>query len=150
MSGPKCKIWWDTNVQSYHVSTPYNPEFVAALKQLIPVSDRHFDFDAKIWVFTERFFGPVSRLAKTIWPNPGEIVIIDRVTTDRASQPTAVEKKPLSNLCQEFLEVLPFDAAQSAYKKAALLLHPDRGGDMEKMATLNALWNRLRKEIYKQ
>jgi hypothetical protein len=146
----KCKIWWDPEVQSYHVSTPYNQNFVAAIKQLIPATFRHFDDQAKIWVFAEQYYKPVKHLAEKIWAQPGEVNCIDRATVEAAQTPVHVEKKPIADVCEAFVRVLPFDAALSAYRKAATLLHPDKGGDMEKMAQLNMLWNRLQKEVYKQ
>ena len=48
------------------------------------------------------------------------------------------------------MKLLPFDAAQSAYRKAALLLHPNKGGDKEKMTRVNALWSRIENELYRK
>ena len=41
----------------------------------------------------------------------------------------------------DFMRLIPHSAAQAAYKHAAKNLHPDRGGDPEKMTRLNQLWD---------
>jgi len=150
-NAPKCKIWWDVDIMSYHISTPYNPEFVAAIKQLIPASDREFHDSTKIWIFTERFFSPVCSLAAAIWPTLGEVNIINREAAERANAPTTTDKKPMADICQDFINILPFEAAQTAYRKAAIMLHPDKNsGDQEKMSKLNVLWDRIQKEVFKK
>jgi hypothetical protein len=42
-----------------------------------------------------------------------------------------------------FAALLPYKAAQSAYREAAKLFHPDHGGDGEKMQELNSLWDEV-------
>jgi hypothetical protein len=44
----------------------------------------------------------------------------------------------------EFAAFLPFEAAQTAYRAAARIHHPDCGGDTLKMQQLNAAWARAR------
>jgi len=149
--GPKCKIWWDVNVKCYHISTPYNPEFITTLKQLIPASDREFQPDKKIWVISERFFEPVRKLSQAIWPGTGSVHVIDREAAERTALPTSVDKRPVEDICADFVKALPFEAAQSAYRKAATMFHPDvdpSGAD--KMMKLNVLWDRIQKEVYKR
>lgn len=48
----------------------------------------------------------------------------------------------------EFARLLPFTAAQAAYREAAKLLHPDRGGDTNGMQQLNLAWDRA-KDLYR-
>lgn len=43
----------------------------------------------------------------------------------------------------EFARLLPFKAVRSAYRVAALLLHPDHGGSTERMQELNHAWKRV-------
>jgi hypothetical protein len=42
-----------------------------------------------------------------------------------------------------FAALLPHKAAQSAYREAAKLFHPDHGGDGKKMQELNSLWDEV-------
>lgn len=46
-----------------------------------------------------------------------------------------------------FAELLPVAAAQAAYREAAKIYHPDRGGDESRMQALNVAWERA-KEFY--
>jgi hypothetical protein len=43
-----------------------------------------------------------------------------------------------------FAALLPAKAAQIAYREAAKILHPDRGGDKAKMQRLNQAWARVK------
>ena len=61
------KIWWDTTVDAYRVVTPYRPQFVDLLKQLIPSSDRGWDGTSKTWTITEKFLPAVKDLAERIF-----------------------------------------------------------------------------------
>src|SRR5437867_1043938 len=72
------------------------------------------------------------------------IVVVTRRKAEREPwqnyQPaTSQYAYSLDDVLVEFMKLLPFDAAQSAYRKAALLLHPNKGGDKEKMTRVNAL-----------
>jgi hypothetical protein len=50
-----------------------------------------------------------------------------------------------------FFALIPYDAAKTAYRRAAQDVHPDKqGGDATKMAKLNDLWARLEKEYFKR
>ena len=50
--------------------------------------------------------------------------------------------EPIDQTLADFMKLLPFDAAQSAYRKAAIALHPDKGGSMDSMSKLNVLWTK--------
>jgi curved DNA-binding protein CbpA len=50
----------------------------------------------------------------------------------------------------ELVELLPFEALQACYRKAAMMLHPDRNSnDGDKMARLNTAWNKIEEEFKK-
>lgn len=158
------RIWWDVSIQAYRLSSTYSTELAAVLKTQIPVSDRSYDNTTKIWTFTERFLKPIEEFCKLAGLT---ITLISRQQADAASQgapqahtsansgsvnPNNINgNSSLTLLCHQFMSLLPFDAAQTAFRKAALALHPDRpGGDMEKMSQLNIAWQRLEKDLYKQ
>jgi len=70
---------------------------------------------------------------------------------------TAAQKRKSRRLLQatatghpltEFASLLPFEAAQAAYREAAKILHPDHGGTTEQMQKLNEAWESAKK-IYK-
>ena len=147
---PTVRIWWDTSIQAYRMSSPYNKDLVEALHAKIPYSDRSFDKQTKIWTVTERYIDAVIAFFKSIGAAPTVITRAQAESAQTSSSSPALRTKPVADAALEFLKVLPYEAAQKAYRHAALLLHPDRGGDINKMAVLNAVWERLTKEVYNQ
>lgn len=145
------RIWWDTSVQAYRMSSPFNKTLVDAIKQFIPVSDRSYDPTTKIWTFVERQLTPLQRLFTQLHIVPQ---IVTRQQAEQAQQSSgsapARRGATLDSVALEFMRTLPFEAAQKAYRHAAMMLHPDRGGSMDKMTALNAAWDRLQKELYGQ
>jgi len=144
MPQPKVRIWWDRDLQGYYVETPYSRAFVEGLKLVVPASDRGWDPASKIWTITERFFPAIKVAAERIFP--GQVNILTREQAEKATAPSAVKIKTLNEVLLDFVLLLPNDALQKAYRVAAMTLHPDRGGDMEKMSRLNALWQRIEME----
>lgn len=147
------RIWWDTSVQAYRMSSPFNKTLVDSIKQFIPVSDRSYDPASKIWTFVERQLAPLQTLFKQLHIQPQ---IITRAQAEQAANANANANAParrgqqLDTIALEFMRALPYEAAQKAYRHAAMMLHPDRGGDPSKMASLNSSWTKLQKELYGQ
>jgi hypothetical protein len=165
------KILWDPSVAAYRVSTPYNPQFVELLKQLIPVADRIWDTQQKIWTIAEGFYQPVKDLCSKIW-GQGSTTSVSRTEHEafeaqqaaaqaqaqaQAAQgayqryvpPTRTKGEPLDIVLLQFAKVLPYEAARAAYRNAAMQLHPDKnGGDSTKMTALNVCWQRIEAEYY--
>lgn len=164
-NGPQCRIWWNPTIQAYQLTLPhYNQQFIEALKRLIPASDRDFDTETNFWVISERLFSPVKMLAQAIWHKPEQVEIEDRATVEAQERavPQLVSRASLVGDCNQFLALVgiqfsgtpadnfiktSFVACQTAYRKAATQLHPDKGGDAVKMAELNDLWARIKKEV---
>lgn len=147
----KCTIQWDTDVDAYIVSTPYSKQFVDFIKVAIPVSDRAWHPETKVWYIKESYFDVVKTVALKVWLQ-SEIVIISKddavAQQARKTSVAAVAKAPLNDVLIEFVRLCPKDALKSAYRTAALALHPDRNnGDGSKMSALNTLWNRIEQEL---
>ena len=145
----KVKIWWDTQTDSYNISTPYEQQFVDTIKALIPHSDRAYNPSSKVWTFTEKYLTPVENMCKKIWGD-GAVTTINKQRTQQASASPAVRGAPIDSILVDFMKLMPFEAVSKAYRHAALMFHPDRGGDMEKMTKINSLWTRIKEEVYKQ
>jgi hypothetical protein len=140
------KIWWDTTVDAYRVVTPYRPQFVELLKQLLPASDRAWDAASKTWTITEKFLPSVKDLTERIFG--GTATIVSRQQAQAAQQPPPQRggaATPVGKLIEEWFQLLPYSAAQKAYRYGAMELHPDRGGSMETMSKFNALWQQIEK-----
>lgn len=145
MSG-NARIWWDSQISAYRMTSPFNPQFNELFKNLIPFSDRNWDKETKIWTITERYFAPTKTLLDKMF---GNVQAITKEMAEKAAAPPPVKTLPIDGVLMSFMKLLPYEAAQKAYRAAAIVLHPDRGGDMEKMANLNACWQRLEIEFYK-
>jgi len=148
----KAKIYWDKSIQAYRLSADFKPELITFLKKNIPVSERTFDPNTKIWTFTEKYLNGTVKLCELVY-GVQNVVVLSKQQVEAAYQQTnsSINVKKLDttdSLLSEFMRLIPFDAAQSAYRKASLTLHPDHGGNMEKMSRLNAIWEKIQKEVY--
>jgi hypothetical protein len=146
----KVKIWYDPALDAYRLASPYDKRFFESLKLLIPGNLRDYDDNTKIWTFPESYLGPIKMLADKIF-GTSNYTVITKEQTQKASVPPAIASSPLDNVLVQFVKLLPYEAMRSAYRAGAIALHPDKaGGDMEKMARLNALWDRIQKEVFHQ
>lgn len=142
------RIWWDPAVQAYRLTSPFNNELVNAIKGFIPISARSYDSPSKIWTFTEQYYQPLIDLLTKLGIKPVALSRQQVETAQQSSPNGAVKGKPLPDLTLEFIRNMGFDAVQKAYRHAAMINHPDRGGDMAKMSEINAAWERLQKEVF--
>ena len=141
------RVWWDSSVSAYRLASPYNKDLVEGIKATIPISDRSFDPQTKIWTFVERQLDPLLKFFKLMNVQP---TVITKQQTEQASQSSPQQKGiPLEKLTLEFVKLIGPDAMLKAYRAAAMTLHPDRGGNMDQMSALNAAWDRIQKEVYK-
>ena len=149
MPKPDVRIFWDTSVSAYRVTSPYNMDIIAFLGKQIPVSDRSFDKSTKIWTIVERQLAPFQAFLKLLGIQP---TVISRQQAEAAHSSGSSMSKPrtapLADIALEFAKLAGQDAMNRAYRAACMTLHPDRGGSMDKMAALNVAWERLQKEVY--
>jgi hypothetical protein len=158
----KAQLFWDPSVQAYrlkmHGEWTKTEKIVQFLKAQIPHSDRNLDVQevqgkkSYTWTFTEKYFDGTVKFLEMVFGKT-EVAVITRQQVEQAQQPKtpiSVAGNPLASACLDFMRSIPYEAAQKAYREAAIRLHPDRGGDMEKMSTVNALWTKIQKEIYNQ
>jgi hypothetical protein len=154
------RIWWDESVQAYRLVTPYRPDFVELLKQLIPASDRAWDADTKTWTITEKMLGPTKDLAERIFKTNSVVITRQMAQQAQGAGPSGEsnprsgrdsagvrkgEASPIGKLIEEWFQLLPYEAAKKAYREGALQLHPDRGGSLETMSRFNSLWQQIEK-----
>jgi hypothetical protein len=160
----KAQLFWDSTIQAYRLKMQgewsKTEKIVEFLKKQIPHSDRNLDVvvDPKTgkkdytWTFTEKYFDGTVKFLELIF-GKSEIAIITRKQVEEAQRPRSAmvsSANPTAQAAFEFLKAIPYEAAQKAYREAAIRLHPDRGGNMEQMASVNALWTKIQKEIYNQ
>lgn len=144
MPSQKVRFLWDKDVQGYRIECPYNKAFIEGIKALVPASDRDYDPSTKIWTVAEKWYKPLHIAAERLYP--GQVFVFTKEQQERAAAPPAIAKASLDQVLTDFVKLLPNEALIRAYKVAAMELHPDRGGSMEKMSSLNALWQRIKEE----
>ena len=149
-SAAKCTIQWDDDVVAYIVSTPYSQQFVEFIKLAIPVSDRAWDAEKKVWYIKEAYFSVIKDVALKVWSFDQVIIITKADVAAQQAKKTSVErvsKAPFEQVCLDFVKIIPKAVLKKAYLLAANELHPDKnGGDGSKMAALNNLWSRIESE----
>ena len=143
------RIWWDTSVSAYRVSFPYDKVLVEFLSKQVPISDRHWDPTLKIWTCAERVLTPMLAFFKMLNITPS-VMTRQQVESQHSTGPVSQRVVPLDTVLCEFVRLLPYTAAQKAYRAAAMELHPDKGGDATKATSLNVVWARIAKEVYGQ
>lgn len=158
-SPPKlqCTITWDSAAEAYSCATPYQPNFIEFIKTRIPGKQRAWDATQKLWFVKEDWLDIIQTLATELWGADAVKVITRKEVEDaervqvRAQQEAILAALPeRERAFYDFLTALPFEAMQAAYRRAALLLHPDRNPtDGEAMAKLNAAWSKIEKEYSK-
>jgi len=141
------RIWWDTSIGAYRLSSPYSKELVEGLKGFIPVSDRSFDPSTKIWTITERYLTPVQAMLLRLRMQP---TVITRQQAEQASQSSPQQTRgiPVTDALTRFCKLLPYEAMRKAYLIASMSMHPDKGGNMDIYTEFNSLWQRLEKEFW--
>lgn len=149
----KCMVWWDGSIMAYRARFPFKQAAVEFLKKNIPHSERTWDDQAKIWTFTEGYLDGTVKFFQIAFGN-SEVAVVTREQTEKAQQPRqsiSVSKlNTTDGMLAEFMRLLPYEAARAAYRQAAILLHPDKGGNMEDMSKVNALWTKIQKDVYGQ
>jgi len=154
----KCSIIWDPKVSAYKLHMPFNSQIVNFLKSQIPHSDRKWDPDIKQWTFTEQYFDGTKQLCELCF-GAQEVACVTKEQYEQAQakanrQPISMKSSPIGETCYTFLTEVGYDAAKQAYRKAALMYHPDLIKDTpelkNKMAQINTLWTRIEKEVFKK
>lgn len=150
----KCVIFWDVKVQAYQLQMKGDfqkiEKSIQFLKGTIPHSDRGWEPSTKTWTFTEKYLDGVVKFCTLIFGSQ-EVATLTRDKVEGQSKNISVNgSNTLDSALLTFMKLLPFEAAQAAYRRASMVLHPDKGGDMEAMTKLNQAWTKIEREVYKQ
>lgn len=137
----------------------FNPQFVNFLKFGIkPGSYRSYDARTKVWRFHNSWLPhviPVARaqFLEVDWsalPTEWQLRIAGAQTKTRrpprSSRPVrkSVDKSPYAVLF--VVDNAPIEVVQASYKALAMKYHPDRAGDRDAMAKLNAAYDQIKKK----
>lgn len=157
----KARIWWDVNAQAYVISTSYNEKLVEALKSFVPSGDRNFDPTSKFWYVKEQYGEFVRSISTSAFGIHGvsftskQVAEQAQTQSNQRASSAGASLNPTQGTTEDaivaFFALLSYDAAKTAYRKAAQDTHPDKqGGDATKMSKLNDLWTRIEKEYFKR
>jgi hypothetical protein len=151
MSGaPLVRIWWDIDVQGYKIMSPYIEPLVKFLKANIPVSDIQLDDRTNTWTFHERQLPVIQAYLDFLKIKPNLTTRQQaEANARRAGANSSSSKSAIDLAILEFYKLIPFNAALRAYREAQMSVHPDKGGDPDVAARLNAAWDRMKREVYK-
>lgn len=162
---PQCSFTWDMPRMAYGVKSDFNPNFIEFIKAKVPVSDRAPDYDPQTkkfncWYIKEAWFDILYELATQLWGSA--VTVITRAQAEKAwkeqeearaamllAQRQAV-LGPFETALLEFCSLCDVDAMRKARNAMAITLHPDKGGDPNKMAKLNASWFVVETELKKR
>lgn len=132
----------------FELEVPYNEEFLARLKVLVPGSHRAWIANKKIWKIFNTYESKVYSLCEEFFDEVEHDLKKDFVrnsTMSRVSFPGQPVEE--ANPWKEFLLFLPRQIALNAYKEGMKIHHPDHGGDPEKFKKLREIWIEIEKEI---
>lgn len=157
----KARIWWDTSLDSYVVSSSYSQKLVDSLKQFIPTGSREFDPTTKFWYIKEQYGEFVRQIAEAAF-GVGSVSFTSKNVAQQSTTQQTYSRGTSSTLSASntsstedcliaFMNLVPYEAAKKSYLLASAVLHPDKpSGDAQKMSKLNELWQRIEKEFYKR
>lgn len=121
----------------------------------LPTDDRTFNRETKTWNFAEEHLFHAVQTSRQlgfddviVWPD-GQAPPRPK-STKRKSSPPVGSEDAVEQAISDFFKLVPRVAMQSAYRRAAAMLHPDVGGNTADMQRLNALWARIEREFYGQ
>jgi len=125
-------------------------ELIEALKTSIPHRWRDYDPDDKCWRIVSR--GHLDIWLDCVSDYAGIQVIWDNDETHRrARQDLPPPRRPGRMVPADaftalyLLPTAPPEVIKASYKALALIHHPDRGGDLEQMKTINQAYDLLEK-----
>lgn len=120
------------------LSTPYDPTFITALKAHVPHFARSWIPERKVWFVSTRYEHIALSLVRSYF---------DVHEEEEHEDDTHTQQNTENNLhaTLHLLPAAPPELIRAAYRCLAMLYHPDRGGDVVKMQTLNRAYEALTK-----
>jgi hypothetical protein len=120
-----------------YIRTPFNADFIDDLKNDIPPRARKYLPVDKEWKVEAAYAEDVEKLVRKYF---GEPTIVQNEVYVQG--PAVSGDDPYAR----FLRACPTPVLAKLYKVAAIELHPDRGGDANAMAEVNAAWTEIKKD----
>lgn len=148
------------------IETAHNADYVEAIKFIIPLRDRTWDPDSKVWIVTKRYYAAAVALVRHFY-GEGFIDSVGGVTEAQAmdweerfeawksfgAKKKTYEGRPKMAHADSnsgpyaalyLLPNAPPQLIKAAYRTLAVLYHPDKGGDVELMKRINGAYEKLK------
>lgn len=174
----EARLIYEPSIQAYSLKFSYDQSIIEFVKHIIPAHKRTTSGPPDwIWYFGEEYFDVIKTLFEGHREYKLTIVTKDEVEEMRRKQEECRNtwrpaEHSIGKELQKFRDILvsipgilPLGSyefttpmkiienwnkveASRAYRRAAIALHPDRGGDAVKMAELNNTWALLKEGYY--
>lgn len=124
--------------------TPYNSDFVDAIKLQVPPSHREWSPGTKTWFVRSPYDTTATRILSFYFPGaevggkPAERPLFSPPDQCRCD----ADHRALF-VCQN----APDEVVKAAYRALAKLNHPDAGGDHSRMQIINIAYERIASEV---
>ena len=136
--------WHDQSTYGVYIRFRYNAVLIKRLKDELPSFSRRWDPDVRAWWFDEQYFDKAREIIgnyETVTARNGE----ERTRSSRSETTTG---GPDSAWMTLFLQPgAPVEVTKAAYRALALLHHPDHGGDVRVMQTINLAYESLMRQL---
>jgi hypothetical protein len=150
-----------TSPSGIDVSTPYESDFVDALKATVPSRGRKWDSDRKMWTITPAYIDDAVRLLEQYFHVVDlreEKAKAEREQREREQEHQQQQEQERQREQHEreqryrhgpyatlhLQPTAPPELIHSAWRCLAKLYHPDHGGNLSQMQKLNAAYEELR------
>ena len=115
------------------IKTPYHQDWLDDLKRIIPSGARKWLPERMVWWVASKFKDEALEICKEYF---------QVVFENEEGKPRAPKEGNYRALF--LIPGAPKELVKAAYRSLALLYHPDKGGDGEKMKEINEAYNQLK------
>ncbi len=122
---------------------PFNRGLVEALKREVPAYARSYEPATKAWTVNQPYIATAGALVEATF---ADVEVIDfRGARSSAPPPRTTPRTEYHVL--HLQPSAPPELVEAAYRTLTKLYHPDRGGDTETMAAINAAVSVIRRRV---
>ena len=110
-----------------------------------PIGERDYDAENKIWFLIEKHTTGFIEMIKMM-PDKFELNYTEKPTGQvnmAVFVPVDVYLERFHSLTGEIVKDLDYDKAKKIYRRVCMVNHPDKGGDKDKMSSINECWSNL-------
>lgn len=122
------------------VQFPYIPEYVDAIKRIVPGNSREYRPTERLWFIRDAYVFSLSAAFQRI---DRDAPFTYRPPTNPPSTPRRDVQRPAKDVFVELFNSIPTPLRRGVYHGLAQALHPDKGGDEATTKALTAAWSEV-------